>query len=95
MARQAVAGTKLRDVEVRRALVEGGEAAVTASTDPMIVLARTIDPFAREVRKFHEDEVEAVTTRAHERIAQARFARPTAPRCRPTPPSPCASRTAW
>jgi hypothetical protein len=74
VARAAVAGTKLRDVEARRALVKGGEAAVKASSDSMIALARTIDPFARAVRRFKEEEVEAVTTRAHERIGKARFA---------------------
>ncbi|HET8644626.1 MAG TPA: S46 family peptidase, partial [Vicinamibacteria bacterium] len=70
---QAVAGTRLKDVEARRALVKGGEAAVKASTDSMVVLARTIDPFARDVRRFKEEEVEAAITRAHERIGQARF----------------------
>jgi hypothetical protein len=74
VARQAVSGTALKDVAARRALVKGGEAAVKASTDPMVVLARTIDPFAREVRRFKDDEVEAVTTRGHERIGKARFA---------------------
>jgi hypothetical protein len=39
----------------------------------MIVLARNIDPFAREVRKFMEDEVDAPITRAGEKIAQARW----------------------
>ncbi len=39
----------------------------------MIVLARRIDPLAREVRKFFEDEVEAPVTRAGEKVAQARF----------------------
>jgi hypothetical protein len=74
VAREAVAGTKLRDVDARRALVKGGEAAVAASSDSMIVLARTIDPFSREIRRFKEQEVEAVLTRAHERIGKARFA---------------------
>jgi hypothetical protein len=74
VARQAVTGTRLRDVEARRALVKGGQAAVAASTDSMIALARTIDPFARDIRRFKEEEVEAVLTRAHERIGKARFA---------------------
>jgi len=73
VAKAAVAGTKLKDPEARRALVEGGSAAVAASSDSMIVLARRIDPLARELRKFREDEVEAPTTRAGEKIAQARF----------------------
>lgn len=74
VAGQAVAGTKLRDVEARRALIKGGSAAVQASTDPMIVLARTIDPFGRDIRRFNEEEVGAAITRAQERIGHARFA---------------------
>jgi hypothetical protein len=74
VARQAVAGTTLKDVQARRALVQGGPAAVAASTDSMIALARTIDPFARQMRTFKEDEVEAVITRAHEHVGKARFA---------------------
>jgi hypothetical protein len=69
----AVAGTKLQDPATRKALLDGGAAAVAASTDSMIVLARRIDPVARETRRFQEDEVDAPTTRAMERIAQARF----------------------
>jgi hypothetical protein len=56
-------------------LWDGGAAAVDASTDPMIVLARTIDPDARRVRKIYEDEVAAPTTAATEALARARFAR--------------------
>lgn len=73
VAKEAVAGSKLEDVEVRRALVQGGPAAVEASSDAMIQLARRIDPSAREARRFLEDELEAVTERAGQRIAQARF----------------------
>ncbi len=46
--RTCVNGTKLDDPAVRKQLVEGGEAAVAASTDPMIVLARKLDPMRRE-----------------------------------------------
>ena len=74
VAREAVEGTKLDEVEARRALVKGGPAAVQASTDPMIVLARRIAPLARELRRFDDDQVKAVITRAGERIAKARFA---------------------
>jgi hypothetical protein len=70
-AKAAVAGTRLQDPAARKALLDGGEAAVLASTDPMIVLARRIDPLEREVRRFLEDEVDAPTTRAMEKIAQA------------------------
>ena len=41
-------GAKLGDVDFRKALVKGGEKAVAESTDPLIVLARKIDPEARE-----------------------------------------------
>jgi hypothetical protein len=73
VAKAAIAGTKLKDPATRNARVDGGPAAVAASTDSMIVLARKIDPFARELRKFMEDEVEAKDTRAGEKIAHARF----------------------
>ncbi len=73
VAHEAVTGTKLADVAVRRALVQGGAAGVESSIDPMIVLARRVDPLAREVRKFQEEDVQAAITRATERLAQARF----------------------
>ena len=73
VAHEAVAGTKLKDVAARKALVAGGRSAIAASKDPMIVLARKIDPLARQARTFKEDEVEAVQKRAGERIAQARW----------------------
>jgi len=71
---EAVDGTKLADPAFRKSLVEGGEAAVQASTDPMIALARKIDPFDRQRIKSFEDNVESVETPAGEKIGQARFA---------------------
>ncbi len=61
-----VDGSKLGDAKVRAQLWEGGAAAVEASTDPMIQLARKVDPEAREIRKRYEDEVEAPTEVASE-----------------------------
>jgi hypothetical protein len=72
-AKAAVAGSKLKDVAVRKSLAAGGKAGVDASTDPMVDLARRIDPFARELRKWLEDEIDAVLSRSGEKIAQARF----------------------
>jgi hypothetical protein len=74
VARGALQGTKLADPALRKALVNGGEAAVQASSDPMIVLARTIDPFDRQRIKAFEENVESVETPAGEKIGQARFA---------------------
>jgi hypothetical protein len=68
-----VDGSKLYDVDVRKALVDGGEAAVEASTDPMIVAARRTDPLAREYLRWQMDEVESVLTQAGERLGKARF----------------------
>jgi hypothetical protein len=73
MAARLIAETKLDDTEVRKRLWQGGRAAVGASLDPMIELARSIDADARAVRRQYDDEVEAPTAAAAERIAAARF----------------------
>jgi hypothetical protein len=69
-----VNGSKLTDPAVRRKLVDGGEAAVAASTDPMIVAARRLDPIRRELIKWTDDNVTSVEQRAEEQLGQARFA---------------------
>jgi peptidase S46-like protein len=74
LARALVKGTKLFDVKVRKQLLEGGKAAVEASKDPMILLARRVDAQAREVRKRYEDTVESVLKKNGELLAQARLA---------------------
>jgi hypothetical protein len=73
-AAELVDGTKLADVAERKALVAGGAAAVAASNDPMIVLARTLDPESRLLRKKYEDEVTSVERESYAKIAQAVFA---------------------
>ncbi len=74
LAAKLITESKLGDPAVRKALWEGGAAAVAASDDPMIALARDIDGEARAVRKIYEDEVQAPVATAQERIAKARFA---------------------
>ncbi len=69
-----VSGTKLADPAVRKALYEGGTAAVQASTDPMIRFVLRIDPAARAIRKQYEERVTGPITQPAERIARARFA---------------------
>jgi hypothetical protein len=74
VAKELITGTKLADLAVRKSLVEGGEAAVAASTDPLIVLARKLDPMNRELAKWYDDNVKSVMTAAGEKIGKARFA---------------------
>jgi hypothetical protein len=69
-----VNGTKLADAALRRKLVDGGEAAMAASDDAMIVLARQLDPMRREMIKWSEDNVSSVLQRAGEQLGKARFA---------------------
>ncbi|MEO8802713.1 MAG: S46 family peptidase, partial [Rudaea sp.] len=73
LADALVDGTKLGDVGVRKQLWDGGKAAVDASHDPFIELAKRIDPPARAVRKQVEDQVDSVIDKNAELIAQARF----------------------
>ena len=67
-------GTKLSDPAFRKKLVEGGEAAVAASDDPLIALTRKLDPLRRELIKWMEDNVQSVEQRAGEQLGKARFA---------------------
>ena len=73
-AQALVAGSKLADPEVRKALLNGGAKAIQASQDPMIVLARQIDGLIRAHQKRTRDEVTSVLTEHAGRIARARFA---------------------
>ncbi|MFM1885632.1 MAG: hypothetical protein RL026_789 [Pseudomonadota bacterium] len=73
LAAELVKGSQLGDPAVRKALWEGGKAAIDASRDPMLRIARLVDAEARSLRKQYEDEVESVVDSASERIAAARF----------------------
>ena len=73
VATAAVEGSRLDDPAVRKQLAEGGKVALAASTDPMLVLARKLDPLNRAVRKQVEDEVTSVLSEHGGRIAEARF----------------------
>jgi hypothetical protein len=72
-AAELIDGTGLHDVAARRKLYEGGKKAVAGSDDPMIALARLIDPEARELRKKVE-ALDEVIAQAHQEISRARFA---------------------
>jgi len=74
LAHQMVSGTRLGDAAYRKELWEGGSAAVQASDDPLIMLARKIEPYAMELRNRYDNEVEAPLKQGSEMIAKARFA---------------------
>lgn len=72
-AKYYVHGSKLADVAERKKLTASA-AAVAASGDTMIQLARLLDADGRALHKRFQDKVEAVQTSSASRIAQARFA---------------------
>jgi hypothetical protein len=74
VAKRVITGTKLADVSTRRALIEGGEAALAKSDDPLIVLARKIEPIVRELRAWNETKIRSVEAGAGQKISGARFA---------------------
>jgi hypothetical protein len=73
-AMELIAGSKLLDVAARRALAADPKA-LAASKDPLIELARMIDPTARQWRKKFEDEVEGPVKAAQTQIQAARNAK--------------------
>ena len=74
LAGRLVAGTRLADPAVRKALWDGGQAAIDASTDPMIVYARSLDANDRALQKRFDEQVDAPLTAAGAKLADARFA---------------------
>jgi hypothetical protein len=70
---ELVHGTKLKDVALRKKLYAGTAADLAAARDPMIELARLVDPEARRLRKIGETEDEK-KRQAYARIAAAKFA---------------------
>ena len=72
-AAELVLGSKLKDVALRHRLYDGGAKALQAVADPMLDLARAIDPAARALRKQYEERDE-IEQQAYGQIAKARFA---------------------
>jgi hypothetical protein len=73
-AAELIHGTSLKDVAVRKRLADGGMKAIQESTDPMIQLARAIDPESRRIRQTFEQQVDEPQSQAYSKIANARFA---------------------
>jgi hypothetical protein len=70
-AAELINATQMRDAPFRKRLYEGGAGAITAARDPMIELARLVDPAARALRKAAEEQSE-IEQQAHAAIARAR-----------------------
>jgi hypothetical protein len=68
-----VRGTRVGDSAFRQSLLQGGAAAVAASTDPLIALARDIDPLNRSIT-LRANVLNAIIASNSEKIGQALFA---------------------
>jgi hypothetical protein len=72
-AEAAINGTKLADSATRASLLEGGSAAVASSKDPLIVLARRLNPIAMRVQQRAARLNDVISANA-EKVGQAIFA---------------------
>ena len=73
VAASIVRGTRIGDSTFRVSLLNGGAAAIAASTDPMIVLARNLDPVNRTV-VARAARLNAIIAANAEKIGKAIFA---------------------
>ena len=71
-AAELINGTKVRDVAFRKRLYDGGAGAVAAANDPLIEVARLVDPESRAQRKIYEDQAE-IKKQAYAAIARAKI----------------------
>ncbi len=71
-AHELISGSKLKDVEYRKKLVDDKNAE-KESTDPLIELAKLVDPQARELRKTYEEKIEEPLRQAYAKLANAKF----------------------
>jgi len=72
-AAELVKETQLGDVETRKSLAKGGLPAIEASNDPMILLARAMEPEERRLVKIRE-ELQELQRQAYAQIADVMFA---------------------
>jgi hypothetical protein len=73
VAAALIRGTRVTDSAFRISLLAGGAPAIAASTDPMIALARDIDPLNRSVTA-RANALNAIIATNSEKIGQALFA---------------------
>jgi hypothetical protein len=72
-ANDLIDGCRLTDPEIRTLLQAGGKATIDASTDPMIVLARSLETDSMAINKKYTDEVANVQAATYPKIGQAVF----------------------
>lgn len=73
-AAELVSKTRLADAAARKRLASGGLPTVQASQDPMIAVARLLEPMSLALRKQSEVEIAGVDQAAYAKIAQAQLA---------------------
>jgi Peptidase S46 len=73
-AAELIDHTRIQDPEIRTLLQAGGKATIDASTDPLIVLARSLEADAQAITKRYQDEVTTPRAVAYPKVAQAVFA---------------------
>lgn len=74
LSARLIEGTTLADPAVRKALWDGGLAAIQASDDPLIQYVLAMQGPSRAIRAEWEEKVQGPTDRASEALAAARFA---------------------
>lgn len=74
LAKRLVEGTNLADPAVRKALWDGGAAAIGESKDPMLVYARRLDDRMRDIKKAVDQAYAGPLASASGKLADARFA---------------------
>jgi hypothetical protein len=72
-ARELITGTKLKNLQFRHQLYDGGITTLKETTDPMIDFAKTADEPARRARQLIEQQDE-VANKAYAQIAAAKLA---------------------
>ncbi len=72
-AAEMIDETQLVDVDFRKKLVEGGRKAIESSDDPLIRLARLMEPEARRLRQ-EQEELAEIEQQAYAQIADVLFA---------------------
>ena len=73
LAHEALTGTRLLDVASRKAFIDAGSAAIRTAKDPLIELARRVDPIMRDLVDWRDSHVRSVEAAAGQQIASARF----------------------